>query len=1364
MTLLRPRRMIVRILLFTVGLFLHLHFDRRNGLVRILPLMVDVNPSRSSASRPPIRQHVCAFAMVLGPRPRPKVTEQVPAPLTANFAKRTRLYTTSPPLSPTPSSSNPPTTTVRRRTEHGTYHGQQAYSKDGFHENHGNNVNAKSAHSASASPSSSLLRRQGQSCIKHQQQDERRRQQDLVVLFQNALDEKYDSNSTKMDQSLLQLTVGGQQTEREKENVTQTLITLLSCPGDDSSSKLGIALSRALVQRTRVQQHEDSNNHHHQMINLACAFVKALANRRAFAAMESFVRHVLPPSLQTCTVYSTALSALTSSSSSSSSARAIRKSQYMQRHQQHELRSFPRHDHGIIQNQQSERALRLWNDMKRLELVPTSYTLTGLFRAMNGPQQVWDICTQVRARQQQQQQQHWQCINVTAWTRPVYEAAIRACARGSIPQQSPTNNLAWNTALHIWHWMRDDSTNIQPTVDTYSALLQVCAVTSNLTAALYLLDHEILAKNAVSRKNFNDNDSDQANRRVIVQRHPLLWDAILNVCVSCHDDATCLHLLHRMYHELEMQPNVHHCTAYLKCLLLLKKDVQAVDFVMNTMMISPTSSLPVNGDHVADTSHKAARLQTAPPDLVAIHTALAACASTRNYKLAKQLLDHVVLQYRSGGDDGSHDNNVTIVPNQQTYHWVLAACQNGQEARDIIQAMRLSRRHRSSGGRTRIGTTTTTRHVVVPPTLISYTKAIVACRQVGDLETALWLLRTAALDDGLELDVYIYSSVIWTAAAAKDWQQARALVEEMKSRGCMPTIVTYNGLLTALQEASCGDKNDEEHRFEVALVVLDAIHLSGVVSTKSTFSQMTRLATLTASDSQHQRQLARLERVYHEKMTSEEKQQVAIGGPILRALINAYGAQGQYAQARQIFDTISPSCNDIGCIRSMLFACSTAKLQPAWQEALEILYSTNYTMTSDNRDGDARTIVLPAITDSVSVSSTMLACSKADQWQESFNLWRGVTHEDGGDSRRNNSSISLLALNSLIAACGRAGRADMAIQVLNDMESGGLRGRGNVVPDERSYRNAIIACNQAEHGMRRLLLERQQRSRRRKESKQEDYAKLSNGLFEWWECALSLLRRMQENGLSPDIQTFSSAISACEAAGQWQRALSILQSILDRNDNDDKEDPDERLNLYCFNAALSACQKGGAWIECLEIYERMKSHGGVLTPNSVSLSSLVLACEEAGQKELAMEKYKEGIKQGIIPSPWRTTTKVSMAISRNATKKQKVIVPLRAMDLHHYSAAMAKAAVRSYLDSLLASRNKNAIIDDHGWTIIVGKGLRSRDNEPVLLPTLRKLLEHEYDIDALKSKSSENGENNIGRLIVDADTLRQFVAAKRWRV
>jgi DNA-nicking Smr family endonuclease len=93
------------------------------------------------------------------------------------------------------------------------------------------------------------------------------------------------------------------------------------------------------------------------------------------------------------------------------------------------------------------------------------------------------------------------------------------------------------------------------------------------------------------------------------------------------------------------------------------------------------------------------------------------------------------------------------------------------------------------------------------------------------------------------------------------------------------------------------------------------------------------------------------------------------------------------------------------------------------------------------------------------------------------------------------------------------------------------------------------------------------------------------------------------------------------------------------------------------------------------------------------------------------------------------------------------------MDLHKFSAAMARAAVRSHFESMLM--NARAIIADD-LIIIVGKGLRSTE-EPVLMPAVLMLLELEYGIQAKVQA------DNRGRLVVEADTLRAFVTTKSWR-
>ena len=205
----------------------------------------------------------------------------------------------------------------------------------------------------------------------------------------------------------------------------------------------------------------------------------------------------------------------------------------------------------------------------------------------------------------------------------------------------------------------------------------------------------------------------------------------------------------------------------------------------------------------------------------------------------------------------------------------------------------------------------------------------------------------------------------------------------------------------------------------------------------------------------------------------------------------------------------------------------------------------------------------------------------------------------------------MAAVNALISSCGRGGRADLSLALINEMES-----KFGAKPDHRSYRSAMIACNQAQH---------EQVLYRAGGLVNEELGHIS-----WWECALSLWRRMKEDNLAPDVQTISSVISACESAGQWQRALGILQTVMDGNSNN------KGLNLYCFNAAISACEKGGAWIEALDLYERMMDQGGKISPNFVTLNSLIVALDKAGQEELAQSKYEEARRMKIV-NPWRKT-------------------------------------------------------------------------------------------------------------------------------
>lgn len=645
-------------------------------------------------------------------------------------------------------------------------------------------------------------------------------------------------------------------------------------------------------------------------------------------------------------------------------------------------------------------------------------------------------------------------------------------------------------------------------------------------------------------------------------------------------------------------------------------------------------------------------------DLVSIYTVLPSCS----YQQGRALLDRM----RRGVLNG-------LLPDHQYYHILLTnACENPQHAKDLVYEMHISRRHRTGA---------------VPPQLITYTKAVAVCRKAADVETAFFFLQRAK-EDGIQPDLHLYSAVLWTAAQAADSEAALRVWNEMRAKHCSPNVVSYNGMIASF--TGCG-------KTEEALTTFQEMLKNGIRPTLTSFVHLEKCARRIVDVGER---LYFLTEVFQSLEPEECKVQIC--GPILDTLIQDFGSLGMYQEARYVFDSIKGPI-DAACLRAMMFACSMES-PPEWQEALTLLHSSDIVTGTSG----------PYYMDQVALSHTMIACSKANEWEESLNLLRLY----------GSNKTSIAAFNSLIGSCGRAGRPDLSMEVLNDMESFGL------TPGARSFRNAIIACNQAQHHQRRC----------RQQEALSNPSACHSAAFEWWECALSLLRRMKEAGLQPCKQCYSSVISACEAAGEWQRALHLLQQMMD------DQDESEALNLYCFNAAISACEKGGAWVEALEVYERMKGSGRKeLRPTIITLSSLVQAVDKAGQKELAQSLYVEGVKRKIV-NPWRTT-------------RDKGGKSVRAMDLHSFSAAMARAAVRHYLESLLLKSSSRAQQGQspEDLMIIVGKGLRS-EQEPVLLPTVYRLLRYEYSMMDLTIDPA-----NTGRIVVPKAALMDFIVRKSWK-
>jgi pentatricopeptide repeat domain-containing protein 1 len=768
----------------------------------------------------------------------------------------------------------------------------------------------------------------------------------------------------------------------------------------------------------------------------------------------------------------------------------------------------------------------------------------------------------------------------------------------------------------------------------------------------------------------NEKDIDKYQERI--------WATAINTCARVGDFRQATEFIQEI-----KAPNLRHCTSLLKAFANADQGHLAAEALqlMARGEEERSSAMAVPG------CPKPLFLPAIHPDLVAINTVISAATRVGNYEAAQALFDRLRNgEFLDPEADNTNDqfSEKVLSPDRITYHSLLAGCNDPERAKQIIKEMRLSRRYR---------------YHATPPTSVSYARAIQACQRSPspDLETVNILLEWAK-DDKVVPSEFMYGPAIWTAQRNGNFQRCMELYEEMKELGCRVNDVAMNGLLAAL----C-DNQKEQEALQLFDQMKDLEYHASVISLK-------RLVAMIDSSVSMSTRAKELTLLHIFNRMDEIERRIDTGSPVFESLIAFYGSMGDVEKAMKIADRII-GYMDAPCLRAILLAHASCS-EPRWKEAVEILH------TSDIVEGASG----PGLIDQLALSHVLVACSKANEFEEGLSLLQlyGIPASKLPPGA---PSMTAASINALIAACGRGGCPEISLAILNEMYP-----RFGIRPDSRSYRSAVIACNQAQHGKKIYG----------RDFSDDDDGNKGGPYFEWWEISLALLDRMIDEELIPDVQTFSSVISACEAAGQWQRALGILQMIIEDAEPRYGDAETVHLNLYCWNAAISACEKGGAWVEALDLYERMLENDSI-APNFITMNSLIEALSNNGQKDLAQSKYDEGVEMGIV-DPWRRT--------RN--NKGETIL---ALDLHKFSAAMAKAALRNTLDTWLdENHNSGVLVED--LVIITGKGLNSAA-VPVLQNAAKEVL-LEYGI------QGEIDSANTGRIVVDIDNLLECFGNRSW--
>ncbi|CAE8713392.1 unnamed protein product, partial [Polarella glacialis] len=109
------------------------------------------------------------------------------------------------------------------------------------------------------------------------------------------------------------------------------------------------------------------------------------------------------------------------------------------------------------------------------------------------------------------------------------------------------------------------------------------------------------------------------------------------------------------------------------------------------------------------------------------------------------------------------------------------------------------------------------------------------------------------------------------------------------------------------------------------------------------------------------------------------------------------------------------------------------------------------------------------------------------------------------------------------------------------------------------------------------------------------------------QVALQVLELMLAQCVEVNVFHYNSAISACEKAGEWQRASSVLSIMSVAG---------VMPNVVSYSTCMSSCEKGFQWQLALNLLCTMPRASVV--PNEFSCNSAISACEKGLQWHLAL--------------------------------------------------------------------------------------------------------------------------------------------------
>ncbi|CAM9162008.1 unnamed protein product [Discosporangium mesarthrocarpum] len=282
-------------------------------------------------------------------------------------------------------------------------------------------------------------------------------------------------------------------------------------------------------------------------------------------------------------------------------------------------------------------------------------------------------------------------------------------------------------------------------------------------------------------------------------------------------------------------------------------------------------------------------------------------------------------------------------------------------------------------------------------------------------------------------------------------------------------------------------------------------------------------------------------------------------------------------------------------------------------------------------------------------NSLVSVCGSCGEWERARDLLP--------DMRQRGVAPDVVTYSSLISACQRAGQVDESLHLLGEMCAEGI------MPNERTFSTIIKASDALEgdgdeDGWARVAgLHRAAKARGKANVVTYSAALSACARRHKWKEALRLLQEMQKEGIEPNDYSYSAAMWACINAQEPQRALSLFQkAAMDpprAKGVARSSGPGAPLSQECYFAAVTACDRAGDFMRAQSIIQDMRAQGirGNLAIYNLALSM----CERFGDADTPKKLLGMMREDRVTPSVV-SCNRVIAAFERTGNWRDAVLV------------------------------------------------------------------------------------------------------------